>query len=45
MTPASAFGDARHRQSEALVFTADRLARAGSLDDARRTYGLAHPRP
>lgn len=36
-----AFKDARHRQSEALVFMADRHARAGRLDEARRTYALA----
>lgn len=41
MTPASAFEDPRHRESEALAFTADRHARAGRLDEARRTYALA----
>jgi hypothetical protein len=41
MIPASAFEDARHRQSEELVFMADRHARAGRLDEARSTYGLA----
>lgn len=41
MNPASAFEDARHRESEELVFTADRHARAGRLDEARQTYALA----
>lgn len=41
MTPASAFEDARHRKSEELVFAADRHARAGRLDEARRAYALA----
>jgi hypothetical protein len=41
MTPARAFEDARHRESEALVFTADRHLRAGRHDEARRSYALA----
>lgn len=41
MTPASAFEDARHRESEDLVFAADRHARAGRIDEARHSYALA----
>jgi hypothetical protein len=41
MTPVAAFDDPRHRQSEELVFEADRHVRAGRLDEARRAYAQA----
>lgn len=41
MNPMDAFNDPRHRESEDLVFRAERFERAGRIADARRLYGQA----
>lgn len=41
MTPAEAFNHPRHRESEDCVFRAERMARAGDTDGARKLYRTA----